>query len=576
MYVVAFDDFMHMRSVQSHHELLDQGLLVEFQSQMGDAVFVSHQWTGFTHPDGNFEQLRVLQRAFDYLMGGQILLKSSHMSYAFLGHGEYISTRDWHSNSLFIWYDYFSCPQLVARSDGQEDVAELQSAVDSIGRYVQESKYFLVLCPCVAHAETGQLLCRESWKSRGWCRFERVCREFLGQDANIAVIESVEQSYVMTPFDSWLRPACMGDFTVESDRDRVEHLISGMLHAKLVTYLKNQDLHGFRLVLNLEHIYLRKSEPGQLRPRDDAENRGLSLGDFMKENGFKNLHERQFGWSPACFAALRGDVHVLKEMLASRVNVNEQIKADEKRFHVERGMSLLHICAQFSNNVAMALLIEKGANLQLRDGIGASPLVRAGIGNNAEGVQMLIQAGCNPHPLDSFGNNVMRPTSAYGNRDGLRAILALVPDINTAGALHFSVLGEGAPQIIIPELLMAGVNIDEQLKFPRKMRLQFRLLANMAKWLDARHGSYLFFFLTNLSGSTPLICSLLGRSFAASAIFIAAGADVTLRNSAGNSAMDVARAVRAPDFILRGLQGDTAACDRYVEPNIADTIWLSI
>ena len=69
----------------------------------------------------------------------------------------------------------------------------------------------------------------------------------------------------------------------------MEHLISGMLHAKLVTYLKNQDLHGFRLVLNLEHIYLRRSEPGQLRPRDDAENRGLSLGDFMKENGFKRL-----------------------------------------------------------------------------------------------------------------------------------------------------------------------------------------------------------------------------------------------------------------------------------------------
>ena len=50
----------------------------------------------------------------------------------------------------------------------------------------------------------------------------------------------------------------------------------------------------------------------------------------------------------------------------------------------------------------------------------------------------------------------MRPTSAYGSRDGLRAILALVPDINKAGALHFSVLGEGAPKIIIPELLMAG------------------------------------------------------------------------------------------------------------------------
>ena len=80
-------------------------------------------------------------------------------------------------------------------------------------------------------------------------------------------------------------------------------------------------------------------------------------------------------------------------MLASRVNVNEQVNADEKRFHVERGMSLLHICAQFSNNVAMTLLIEKRANLQLRDSFGATSLIRAGIGNNAEGAQMLIQAG---------------------------------------------------------------------------------------------------------------------------------------------------------------------------------------
>ena len=43
-------------------------------------------------------------------------------------------------------------------------------------------------------------------------------------------------------------------------------------------------------------------------------------------DGFRHLQERQFGWSPACFAALRGDVQVLKEMLASRVNVNEQVK----------------------------------------------------------------------------------------------------------------------------------------------------------------------------------------------------------------------------------------------------------
>ena len=110
--------------------------------RMGDSIFVSHQWAGATHPDINFDQLRVLQRALDQMMGGQVLLKSGHQSFVFLGHGEYISTREWRSNSLFIWYDYFSCPQLVARSTAQEDIQELQGAVDSIPHYVQACGFF--------------------------------------------------------------------------------------------------------------------------------------------------------------------------------------------------------------------------------------------------------------------------------------------------------------------------------------------------------------------------------------------------------------------------------------------------
>ena len=84
---------------------------------------------------------------------------------------------------------------------------------------------------------------------------------------------------------------------------KVEHLISGMLHAKLVTYLKNQDLHGFRLVLNLEHIYLRRSHPGQWSS-DDLEHRGPALEDFMKENGFKRPAPNC--WDPKADEFFRG------------------------------------------------------------------------------------------------------------------------------------------------------------------------------------------------------------------------------------------------------------------------------
>ncbi|CAJ1405633.1 unnamed protein product [Effrenium voratum] len=575
MYVVSFADFMNMRSVQSHQELVSQGLLVEFQSQMGDAFFVSHQWTGSAHPDLKFEQLRVLQRAFDYLMGGQTLLKSTHMSYAMLGHGEYISTKDWHSHFMFIWYDYFSCPQLVSRSAEQAILPDLQNAVQSISSYVQKSKYFLVLVPSV-HADTGELLSRESWQRRGWCRFERACREFLSEDANIAVIESVHRSYVMTPFDSWLKPACMGEFTVEGDRDKVEHQVSGMLHSKLISLLENANLHGFRMVLNLKHIYLRRSQPGQFSAKD-PESCKLKLADFMKENGFEKLSERQCGWSPACFAALRGDPHVLKEMLDMRVDVDERVQANEQRYHIEKGMSLLSICAQFSNNSAMAMLIEMRANVNQQDSVvKGTPLLRAGMGNNAEGVQMLVQAGCNHCILDGFGHTALVPACAFGARDSARALLAAFPNIDRAKALHFAVVAEGQAELTIPELLGAGANINEKLQFTPGMRIQFRLLAKLAKWLDARHGRDLHFFLTNLMGATPLICSLASCNFSASAILIAAGADATMRNSAGNTALDVAQAVRAPNVVLRGLQGDTTACDHYVGPKIADRIWVSI
>ena len=62
---------------------------------------------------------------------------------------------------------------------------------------VQVSKHFVVLAPFVEHAETGKLLSRESWRSRGWCRFERVCREFLCDNPNIAVIESPKHWYLV-------------------------------------------------------------------------------------------------------------------------------------------------------------------------------------------------------------------------------------------------------------------------------------------------------------------------------------------------------------------------------------------
>ena len=149
-----------LHSLKSHSRLKNMSCypVANHGARIGDAIFVSHQWLGAAHPDLNFQQLRVLQRAMDQIIGGQALLKSTHTSYAFLGHGEYISTNKWRSRSnvLFIWYDYFSCPQLVARNTDQEDMQELQNAVDSIPHYVQaRGCVFIPFPPCPCSPEHG-------------------------------------------------------------------------------------------------------------------------------------------------------------------------------------------------------------------------------------------------------------------------------------------------------------------------------------------------------------------------------------------------------------------------------------
>jgi len=590
MYVLSFETFMGMRCVQSHQALLSAKLLVEFQpeKEMGDCIFVSHQWTGDCHPDVDFEQLRVLQRAFDRMLGGQAVLKSSQVSYAFLGRGEYILTSEWSEKSLFIWYDYFSCPQLVARSNDQDSLAELQSAVDSISYYIQASKYFVVMAPHVRHVDTGYLLSRETWQSRGWCRFERVCRELLCNNPNIAVIESAQHWYVMTPFDSWLHPACMGHFSVEEDRDKVQHQISGLMRAKLVSCLENSQLHQYRMVLNMQHIYTRKHVivsdvpvmvPNLPRCRSTrelyvSESALQQLDDFLKENGFESPTDRQFGWSPACFAALRGDTQVLNQLLAMKVSVNDKVKADEKDLNINKGSSLLHICAQFCNNVAVSFLIQQRADLKAVCKLGSNPLHRAAMGNNAVGVKLLVQAQCNPHCISKLGHNPLPVACAFGCCESIAALLD-VPNIDINGALHLALVGEGAPVEVLLSL-MSVVNINEQLRFPRQKRLQFQVMARLIRLADKGHGSYVSFFLTNVIEATPLICCMLGRSFHAAAVLIAAGADVHLTNYEGRSALELAQSVMAPDFILQGLRGNPEPCLERIDPRIAEKIWISI
>ena len=73
--------------------------------------FVSHQWLGSSHPDPEFLQLPVLQKALRKLIAGETMA-TSDLASQFLGDTRRFSQQERKSLSTgYIWMDWFSIPQ---------------------------------------------------------------------------------------------------------------------------------------------------------------------------------------------------------------------------------------------------------------------------------------------------------------------------------------------------------------------------------------------------------------------------------------------------------------------------------
>ena len=132
---------MTLSSVKTHEELF--GDLCEFDKALGNAVFVSHQWLSDQHPDPTGEQLKILQNALANMLSDQSRVTVLPVIEMFAGNVAAPTASELGARPLFIWYDYFSCPQGHMQSRS--------SAINSIHAYVARSEFFMVLCPALEH-----------------------------------------------------------------------------------------------------------------------------------------------------------------------------------------------------------------------------------------------------------------------------------------------------------------------------------------------------------------------------------------------------------------------------------------
>ena len=163
MYTVPADAFLQMTEVQTHEELADAGVLSEFDESLGKAMFVSHQWLSDTHPDPDFQQLKVLQDTLRNIVAGTSSISEALLSEIMYGRRRCPTPGDFASDHLHIWYDYFSIPQ----SHDQRASQGRQTAIQSIPTYVARCEFFVVLCPALEHRDQKRTLSHATWGERG-------------------------------------------------------------------------------------------------------------------------------------------------------------------------------------------------------------------------------------------------------------------------------------------------------------------------------------------------------------------------------------------------------------------------
>ena len=141
MYVVPLNTLLQMTKIEPHEVLKARAEVEEFETGRGKAFFVSHQWLDNHHPDPDFTQMRVLQDALKHLMCDLRRVELDSWTEIVVPSAKTLPTAPLRSAPVFLWYDYFSCPQLEPQPTTdmpQHTVSRsnLGNAISSIPAYV--------------------------------------------------------------------------------------------------------------------------------------------------------------------------------------------------------------------------------------------------------------------------------------------------------------------------------------------------------------------------------------------------------------------------------------------------------
>ena len=314
--VISVDTLLSLDRWVPHQVLLKRGELLDLSDGEMDAdvAFVSHQWTGFGHPDPSGAQLRHLQRVVRRLRNGELDVNNNVILELIYGFQSCRTAEEWAEKlgggGFYFWIDYLSIPQPTAEGEqpaaweptmaapppghaGGLDkaaaltrqassdhrllatplAAQLTDAVDSIPSFITACSEMWVLTPPVVHCDEVDVCCDfNSWRTRGWCRMEFAASKLAtGEDKPVMLIgaaqcqaQNDEGLEYFQPCDIVKLSAHQGTFTQDSDRPKVSAIIKAMLTSKLDAYEKSANYTLLRLLLAFAPVFIPKADVADL------------------------------------------------------------------------------------------------------------------------------------------------------------------------------------------------------------------------------------------------------------------------------------------------------------------------
>ena len=313
------------RALDPHQWLKAQGHAVPWTPSLGgEVIFVSHEWTGWNHPDPTGTHTETLCAILDRLRRGDVGQVELHwMSQLVLGGRRVVKAAEWRKRleHAWVWLDFISVPQHGRAADGQtlheraappgpdaapkfdnpksaratnsraatkyapnhslwtDDVAALRrsmvAAIDSVPGYIELSTLVLVLVPGTYHADrvtprpdgtTGPAETNyRTWRARGWCRAELMCASLApGGAKDVLLVRSKDASPIFLDASATnvsLSP-CMGDYSNEADRGRIARVLDRLIDAKLDEELEAGRVAEYRRLQCMRSWYTRASSEG--------------------------------------------------------------------------------------------------------------------------------------------------------------------------------------------------------------------------------------------------------------------------------------------------------------------------